>query len=256
MRFATISSLLLAVGLAAAGCHEPTVWPYTGPRVFLIKGTPEEESDGLYDVRDDLLRREINAAVYSPDDWLKVVNDIDRKPDEEAIVVGHGHGGFLATQVARHYAQEHKTKHIKHVIVVDGFNKDWPWAEHDSHKPTPAPIGHNSRRVHNFTQRNSASEKFGTTYVSTRNSNVAEEHPYYWYDNYWYDRPVTGQRLSMDRSQTGVVHETIDNEKALVERITTLARRSALSPYHYTPVRHHPYAQPSQGAWQSPSAAR
>lgn len=251
IRKASLAALAACALFGGVGCHEPTAWRFTGPRVYLIRGTPEEQSDAFFKVRDELLAREVNAAVYSPDDWLKVVVDIDADPDEEAIVVGHGHGGFLATQVARHYAQHHKTKHIKHVICIDAFNKDWPWADSNAKKPTAIPVGHNVRRVHNYVQRNQQSEKFGTPLVSTRDSNIAEDHPYYWYDHYWNDRPILGQTLMADLSRTNTVHENIDNYQLLVDRIVSLCRRSALTPCHYTPVRHHPYAvgqTPSHGS--------
>src|SRR5262245_8530799 len=104
---------LCALILVSPGCHKPERWSYTGPRVYLIEGAPDECSDGLALIRNELEKREINAKIYHPDDWLKIVIDIDGKPDEEAILVGHGHGAFLATQVVRHYAQEHKTKFIE-----------------------------------------------------------------------------------------------------------------------------------------------
>lgn len=234
----------------AIGCHQPTVWPYTGPRVYLIQGTPEEESDSLAGIRDDLLKHQINAALYSPDDWLKIVIDIDHDMDEDAILVGHGHGAFLCTQVVRHYAQHHKTKFIKSVITVDPFNKDWPHkaemraeAGEKRISPEPMPIGHNARFVRNYIQRNPDSKTWGTELVSTCDSNVAEEHPYYWYDNYWYERPITGQILARDLTDTGVVHETIDNRAELVQRILHLCRLEALNPFHYTPPEHHPYVR-------------
>ncbi|MCK6457406.1 MAG: hypothetical protein L6Q92_12875 [Phycisphaerae bacterium] len=242
----------LALTLAVVGCHEPTVWPYTGPRVYLIQGTDKERSDGLAPVRDALLEHEINAAIYSPDDWLKIVIDIDKDPDEEAILVGHGHGAFLCTQVVRHYAQHHKTKFIKRVITVDAFNKDWPHrcemrpGAKNQVPPEPMPIGHNAQFVHNVIQRTPGSA-WGTDIVSTRNSNVAEEHPYYWYDNYWYTRPFTGQPIAAtDLTSKGVDHETIDNDRALVDRILTLCRQAALSPFHYTPLEHHPHGEASR----------
>ncbi len=246
----------LALSTLGTGCHQPTNFAYTGPRVYLIKGTPNEVSDGLYELRDELNQHEIAAAVYSPDDWLKIVNTIDAKPDEEAILVGHGHGGFLATQVVRHYAQEHKMKFMKHVIVIDDFNKDWPYAETNAHNPEAAPLGHNSRRADNFLQKTAASEIHGTTLISTRNSNVAEEHPYYWYDNYWDGKAFTGQKIATtDVTNLNVDHESIDNNKEVLDRILTLCRRSALSPFHYTPVRHHPYVTqaPDNGQYGQPT---
>ena len=125
--------LLAMTGLVAAsslfsatGCHKPETWSYTGPRVYLIEGTEDEDSDALYQIRDELRKQEINAEIYSPDNWLKIVVDIDNKYDEEVILVGHGHGAFLATQVVRHYAQHHKMKHIDAVFTLDAYNKDWP----------------------------------------------------------------------------------------------------------------------------------
>jgi len=230
--------------ITAVGCHQPENWSYTGPRVYLIEGTSDECSDGLAVIRHELEKREINAKIYHPDDWLKIVVDIDAKPDEEAILVGHGHGAFLATQVVRHYAQEHKTKFIEAVFTIDAFNKDWPHnaqenGDKDPHcKPMNTPIGHNALKVRNYNQCNPESKRWGSDLVSTRGSNVACQHPYYWYDDYWDRRPVTGQLMS--HQIDGVTHETIDNDRELVDRITMMCRRAALSPFHYTPPYHHP----------------
>lgn len=257
--------IVLGAGVlcAAVGCHKPTVWTYTGPRVYLIQGSGNDGTTSFYQLRDELERREINAAVYSPDDWLKVVVDIDKDPDEDAILVGHGHGAFLCTQVVRHYAQDHKTKHIKAVLSVDPYNKDWPhkWESYHGSNPRIAPeaipLGHNANMAWNYRQTNSQSEVWGSDLVSTRDSNIREEHPYYWYDHYWYDRPITGQALRDDMTQVGVTHESIDNYPQLVERIVSLCRQQALNPFHYTPVRHHPYATqagvvPAQPSGTSP----
>lgn len=244
---------VLALGVTTAvGCHKPEKWSYTGPRVYLIEGTPDEESDGLEYVRNQLVAQEINAKMYTPDDWLRIVVDIDAKPDEEVILVGHGHGAFLATQVVRHYAQHHKTKHIEAVYTLDAFNKDWPHnaqerGDADEHcKPMQTPIGHNALRVRNYNQTNPDSKRWGSDLVSTRGSNIAEEHPYYWYDDYWDRREVTGQTLREEVTSQGVTHETIDNAPRLVQRIVRQCRRSALSPFHYTPLEHHPDVKPKK----------
>lgn len=246
-----ISSFTLLAALAgwllfgATGCHTPEKWSWTGPRVYLIAGADDEDSDGLYCIRDELRRNEINTEVYCPDNWLKIVVDIDHAPHEEAILVGHGHGAFLATQVVRHYAQRHKMKHIRAVFTLDAFNKDWPHNaqergdEDPRTAPMNTPIGHNALKVRNFVQRNDDSSRWGSELVSTRASNVAEEHPYHWYDDYWDRRPVTGQTLSVEVTRSGVCHETIDNHEKLVQRIIYLCRKAALSPYHYTPPEHH-----------------
>lgn len=237
---------LLAALLAVAGCHQPEKWGYTGPRVYLIEGAADEDSDGLVAIRDELVRHEINAQVYSPDNWLKIVVDIDARPDEEVILVGHGHGAFLATQVVRHYAQHHKMKHIEAVFTLDAFNKDWPHnarerGEEEPHcQPMPTPIGHNALMVRNYVQQHSDSPRWGSDLVSTRASNIALEHPYYWYDDYWDRRPVCGQVIAERVNGDDIRHETIDNEKALVQRIIATCRKAALSPYHYTPPEHHP----------------
>jgi hypothetical protein len=232
--------------MASLGCHQPEKWSYTGPRVYLIEGAEDEQSDGLALIRHELARREINAAVYQPDNWLKIVVDIDSRPDEEVILVGHGHGAFLATQVVRHYAQHHKTKLIDAVITLDAFNKDWPHnarerGDEEPHsRPMNTPIGHNALKVRNYSQTSPESSRWGSDLVSTRASNIALHHPYYWYDDYWDRRPVTGQVL---RSEVeGVTHETIDDAVEVVERVTMLCRRAALSPFHYTPPYHHPDA--------------
>lgn len=238
--------LVAGLGMfAAVGCHQPEKWSYTGPRVYLIEGTECEESDGLAEIRHELAKREINAKIYNPDNWLKIVVDIDSKPDEEVILVGHGHGAFLATQVVRHYAQEHKTKFIEAVFTVDAFNKDWPHnaqengdSEDEHCKPMNTPIGHNALKVRNYNQTCPDSKHWGSDLVSTRASNLAPAHPYYWYDDYWDRRPVTGQVLKSEID--GVTHETIDNQRELVDRLTTMCRRAALSPFHYTPPYHHP----------------
>lgn len=240
------SFVLLAVSAVwAVGCHTPENWSWTGSRVYLIAGDGDEDSEGLYLIRDELRKCEINAEVYRPDNWLKIVVDIDHKPDEEVILVGHGHGAFLATQVVRHYAQEHKMKHIEAVFALDAFNKDWPHnaqenGDEDPHvPPMNTPVGHNALKVRNYVQRNDDSRRWGSEMASTRASNIAEEHPYYWYDDYWDRRPVTGQTLAVDITRSGVRHETIDNHEKLVQRIIRLCRKAALSPYHYTPPEHH-----------------
>jgi len=246
-RFLAALGIALLVG-AAAGCHQPEKWSYTGPRVYLIQGTPDEQSDGLTLIQEELTAREINGRLYTPDDWLKVVVDIDARPDEEAILVGHGHGAFLCTQVVRHFAQEHKTKFIEAVFTLDAYNKDWPHNEHERGEKEPharpmnTPIGHNALKVRNYNQANTGSRKWGSDLVSTRASNVANEHPYYWYDDYWDRRPLTGQVLT-ETVSNGIVHETIDNDQELLDRIVTMCRRAALSPYHYTPPYHHPDVQ-------------
>lgn len=242
------------------GCHQPEKWSYTGPRVYLIQGTPQEQSDGLTLIKEELAAREINAKLYTPEDWLKVVVDIDARPDEEAVLVGHGHGAFLCTQVVRHFAQEHKTKFIEAVFTLDAFNKDWPHNEHEcgekapTARPMNTPIGHNALKVRNYNQADPASGPWGSDLVSTRASNLANQHPYYWYDDYWDRRPVTGQALS--ETIDGVTHETIDNQEELVARIVKMCRKAALSPFHYTPPYHHPdvekKAEPSKP--QQPSA--
>jgi len=243
-RRVVLSALVPVVLIMTPGCHQPEDWGYTGPRVYLIGGEANEDSDGLETIRAELERREINARVYRPDNWLKIVVDIDARPDEEVILVGHGHGGFLATQVVRHYAQRHKTKFIEAVFTLDAFNKDWPHNDQERgvkephEPPMPIPIGHNALKVLNFTQRNAESPRWGSELVSSRASNIALEHPYYWYDDYWNRRPVAGQHLH--EPIAGVTHETIDNEEALVQRIILACRQAALSPYHYTPPRHHP----------------
>ena len=260
-----VASIILTVLLLAVsgviGCHQPTQWSFTGPRVYLIKGTAAGESDALDRIQQALASREINAAVYTPEDWLKIVVDIDADPDEEAILVGHGHGAFLCTQVVRHYAQHHKTKFIDAVFTIDAFNKDWPHSARQSgdetprEAPTPIPIGHNALKVHNAIQRTADGRIWGTDLVSTRASNVAGEHPYYWYDHYWYDRPITGQRAPAARIG-GVLHHTIDNEAELVHRIIDFCRREALSPYHYTPPEHQPDVEKEAPTQSRPQPAR
>lgn len=240
--YAVIAGWTLA---GSVGCHEPEQWSYTGPRVYLIGGEENEESDALYRMRDELRACEINAEVYRPDNWLKIVVDIDADPDEEVVLVGHGHGGFLATQVVRHYAQEHKMKHIEAVFVLDAYNKDWPHnaqerGEEDPHEPPmQTPIGHNALKARNYVQRNPDSQRWGSEMASTRASNLAPQHPYYWYDDYWDRREVTGQAHQVDVTSTGVSHESIDNAEKMVQRIVKLCRKAALSPYHYTPPEHH-----------------
>lgn len=244
------AAVVLSFLVVAPCCHKPEKWSFTGPRVYLIEGTADEASDGLTTVRQALEKQEINAKIYHPDDWLKIVVDIDAKPDEEAIVVGHGHGAFLATQVARHYAQHHKTKFIKAVFTLDAFNKDWPHnecerGEKEPHvQPMPTPIGHNALEVRNYVQKSPDSRRWGSDLVTTRGSNIALNHPYYWYDDYWDRRIVTGQHLAEQIEGAGVAHETIDNQQELVQRIILMCRRAALSPYHYTPAEHHPDVQP------------
>lgn len=242
--------LVCAAALTAVstGCHKPEKWSYTGPRVYLIEGDANEDSDGLSAIQRALVAQEINAEIYTPEDWLRIVVDIDADYDEEVILVGHGHGAFLAAQVVRHYAQHHKTKFIEAVFTMDAFNKDWPHNANelgldDPHlKPMQTPIGHNAIKVRNYNQKNADCERWGSDLVSSRASNLANAHPYYWYDDYWDRRRVTGQVLRGEIEDAGVVHETIDNDAALVHRIIMMCRKAALSPYHYTPPEHHPNA--------------
>lgn len=234
----------------AAGCQRPEAWPYTGPRVYLIHGDDLDESDGFDLVCDELRSEEINARTYSPDEWLRIISEIEARPDEEAILVGHGHGAFLATQVARHYAQRGNGKFIEAVICVDAYNKDWPHSANEAgfaephEKPMAIPIAHSVLRVRNYSQCNPDSRRWGSDLVSTRSSNLANQHPFYWYEDWWNRRPVSGQKLSQEMTAEGVMHETIDNDVELVRRLIELCRRAALSPYHYTPPEHHPDTQP------------
>jgi hypothetical protein len=237
---------LLMVGVSfGSGCHQPEQWCYTGPRVYLIAGTPNECSDALPAIARELHCHEVNAKVYNPDNWLKIVVDIDANPHEEVILVGHGHGAFLATQIVRHYAQCHKMKYIDAVFTIDAYNKDWPHnacerGDDDAHEqPMPIPIGHNAIKVRNYNQQNPDSTRWGSDLVSSRASNIAEDHPFYWYDDYWNRREVTGQRHAFDLTDCDVTHESIDNHDRLVQRIVRLCRKAALSPYHYTPPEHH-----------------
>jgi hypothetical protein len=251
--------LLIAAMAVSSGCHKPEKWSYTGPRVYLIEGTSDEASDGLALVRHELEKQEINAKLYYPDNWLKIVVDIDAKPDEEVILVGHGHGAFLATQVVRHYAQHHKTKFIEGVFTLDAYNKDWPHnscekGEGDPHtQPMATPIGHNALKVRNYIQKNPDSRRWGSDLATTRASNCAPKHPYYWYDDYW-DRKenCSGQRMAQEIKAPGVVHETIDNREELLQRIIVKCRKAALSPYHYTPPEHHPDVTPQTRPLQAP----
>ncbi len=178
------------------GCQKPTRFSYTGPRVYIIKGSDDDHSEGLYRIREQLNDQEIATAVYSPSDWLRVVRDIDRRPSEEAILVGHGHGAFLCTQVVRHYAQKHKTKLIEAVFALDARNKDWPdgccccccdsgSCDEKKAAPTAIPVGHNAQKVYVWRQRSSNCPMPGADLVTTRSSNVANTHPFYWYDHYW-----------------------------------------------------------------------
>lgn len=240
----------------AVGCQKPTKFAYTGPRVYIIKGSDADHSEGLYRVHEALEAEEIATEVYSPSDWLRVVRDIDRRPSEEAILVGHGHGAFLCTQVVRHYAQNHKTKLIEAVITLDAHNEDWPTVcccccqcnlcggdrgecENCKPNPTAIPVGHNAQKVYNWRQSSSECPIHGADLVTTRASNKSYSHPYTWYDHYWCGKGVNGQALGVDVNHLMVNHGTIDNEQELVERIVRLCRKEALSPYHYTPPEHY-----------------
>jgi pimeloyl-ACP methyl ester carboxylesterase len=228
------------------GCHRSEGVLLSGPCVYLIEGAADEDSDGLSLIRDELEGHRVKARLYGPDNWLSIIADIDAAPHEEVILVGHGHGAFLATQVVRHYAQRHKMKFIDAVITLDPFNKDWPhnaWERGEERprcRPMSIPVGHNAIKVRNYTQQSADSLRWGSDLVSTRASNVAPEHPYYWYDDFWNRRPVTGQYLAEEIFTEGVRHETIDNDQALLHRIILMCRQAALSPYHYTPPAHHP----------------
>ncbi len=250
-----VSALLAAASalliIAGSGCQKPTCFGYTGPRVYIIKGAESDHSEGLYRIEEELDRQQIATEVYSPKDWLRVVRDIDRRPSEEAILVGHGHGAFLCTQVVRHYAQEHKTKLIEAVFALDPYNKDWPTGcdccgcelcgcESEPRTPTAIPVGHNAQKVYVWRQHAENCPTPGADLVSTRASNAAHKHPYYWYDHYWCGDGVNGQKLGVDVTNLDVDHSTIDNERELLERIIRLCRKEALSPYHYTPPEHYP----------------
>lgn len=237
----------------SAGCGPKAQdWQYTGPRVYLIEGTDGERSDGLHEIEKSLTDNEVNARVFEYDDWLDIVRDIDADPDEEVILVGHGHGAFLATQVVRHYAQSHKSKHIEAIFTIDAYNKDWPhslkqcgrWDPHE--RPMLMPVGQNALKVRNYNQDNTDSRRWGADLATTRGTSLSNRHPYYWYDNFWTRDDLGGQRLYYRVRSDGIVHETIDNDGALVQRIIKLCRKSALSPFHYTPPEHHPYVAPNQ----------
>lgn len=241
--FTVVSACTVAV---MTGCQAPEPWSYTGPRVYLIEGEPSEQSEGLVTIRQMLAEQEINARVYYPEEWLEIVADIDADPDEEVILVGHGHGAFLATQIVRHYAQRHKTKFIDAVFTLDAYNKDWPHNRQecgrcDPHlRPAPIPIGHNAIKVRNYNQSHPDSRRWGSDLVSARGSDVAMEHPYYWYDDFWTGQHVAGQHLSSEVNHPDVLHTTIDNHDELVQRIILMCRKAALTPFHYTPPEHHP----------------
>ncbi|HWL94654.1 MAG TPA: hypothetical protein VNT79_14125 [Phycisphaerae bacterium] len=238
-------SLLFAT-LLAAGCQGPERWEAAGPRVYLIEGDSLDASNGLESVCERLRTHRVNARVYRPKNWLCIIGDIDARPHEEAILVGHGHGAFLATQVVRHYAQRDRHKQIEAVISIDAYNKDWPHNNREAGfaephcKPMAIPVGHNALKVRNFNQSNPDSRRWGSDLVSTRRSNLRCEHPFHWYEDFWSRRAVTGQVLSEEMTAEGVLHETIDNDRALIERIVRMCRKAALSPYHYTPPEHHP----------------
>lgn len=240
-------------GAVASGCGPKAQdWQFTGPRVYLIEGTDDERSNGLHEVRDALHAHEVNARVFEYDDWLDIVRDIDADADEEVILVGHGHGAFLATQVVRHYAQSHKSKHIEAIFTIDAYNKDWPHSLRqcgrcDPHeRPTAIPVGQNALKVRNFGQNHTDSRPWGSELATTRGTSMAYKHPYAWYENFWTGEPAPGQRLYYRVRGDGIVHETIDNDGALVQRIVKLSRKAALSPFHYTPPEHHPYVAPNQ----------
>lgn len=255
-------SVLATCMTSLIGCYnpEPQSWDYTGPRVYLIAGTDGEQSEGLYDMQKALDDNEINARVFEYDDWLEIVEDIDCDSDEEVILVGHGHGGFLATQVVRHYAQDHKTKHIEAIYTIDAYNKDWPHSLKECgrcdphHRPMAIPVGQNALKVRNYNQSNADSRRWGSDLATTRGSGLAHEHPYYWYDDFWTREEHAGQKLYHRVNADGIVHETIDNDDAVVQRIIKLCRKSALTPFHYTPPEHHPYVAPNranpQTHWQ------
>ncbi|MCA9255799.1 MAG: hypothetical protein KDA33_09185, partial [Phycisphaerales bacterium] len=174
----TTFSFLASMLLSLTGCYnpEPQDWQYTGPRVYLIAGQDNEQSEGLWDVKKALEANEINARVFEYEDWLEIVEDIDCDPDEEVILVGHGHGAFLATQVVRHFAQEHKSKHIEAIYTIDPYNKDWPHDLHECgrwdphHQPMAIPVGQNALRVRNYTQNHNDSRRWGSDLASTRGS--------------------------------------------------------------------------------------
>ncbi|MBK8267751.1 MAG: hypothetical protein IPK83_05375 [Planctomycetes bacterium] len=163
-------AVALVYGAAGTGCAKPERWDYTGPRVYLIHGDALDESDGLDLICEELEKHEINARTYGPENWLQIVADIDAAPQEEAILVGHGHGAFLATQVARHYAQRGNGKFIEAVIALDAYNKDWPHNAYEAgfrephSKPMAIPISHSVLRVRNFNQCNPDSRRWGRTW--------------------------------------------------------------------------------------------
>lgn len=256
-----IAVLPVVTCVLTVGCRRSESVFLTGPCVYLIEGTVDEASDGLSQIRDELEGHGVNVRLYRPDNWLRIVADIDAAPHEKVILVGHGHGAFLATQVVRHYAQRHKMKFIDAVITLDPFNKDWPHNACERGegrprcRPMPIPVGHNAIKVRNYTQQDADSPRWGSDLVSTRASNLAFEHPYYWYDDFWNRRPVTGQHLAEEIRTEGIRHETIDNHQALLHRIILMCRKAALSPYHYTPPAHHPDVQKKTEPQPAPSRA-
>ena len=259
LSFALIAGALATVTI---GCGPKSMnWDYTGPRVYLIEGSNDDASGGLAQMRYELEQQEINARVVPYTDWLEIVRDIDSDCDEEVILVGHGHGGFLATQVVRHYAQEHKLKHIDAIFLVDTFNKDWPHTRKerghsDPHKrPMSMPVGHNALKVRNYHQSCPDCNRWGSNVASTRRSDVDHDHPFYWYDGYWTHDDITGQKRGVSVDDDGVHHETIDNRDVLIQRIVQLCRKAALSPFHYTPPEHYPHEQARRSPHNRPQTA-
>lgn len=242
--------LITLLTLVSVGCGPKAMdWQFTGPRVYLIEGTNDDASGGLSQMRNELEQQEVNARVVPYTKWLDIVRDIDSDCDEEVILVGHGHGGFLATQVVRHYAQEHKLKHIDAVFLVDVYNKDWPHSLKqagicDPHqRPMSTPVGHNALKVRNYLQSCPDCDQWGSNAATTRGSDMQYDHPYYWYDGYWTRDEITGQKWGTAADDDGVYHQTIDNQDVLIQRIVQLCRKAALSPFHYTPPEHYPHEQ-------------
>lgn len=222
--------VLLAVGLVG-GCTKPAKSPYTGARVYLIEDTAGVNRDNLERLRVALDDHQINARTYTADNWLRIVKDIEKRPHQPVVLVGQGHGGFLAVEVVRHFAHPVYRKQIRMLITIDPCDKD-------GFDSPSIPIPDNIDYVYNVLTEPDGTASRGVELVSTRGTRV-EKYGYEWRD--LRVRTVEGQRLAMMTLRSDGKRASLGDDADLMNYVLDLCRKAVLNPYHWTPRSVHPY---------------
>lgn len=216
-RFATITTATaIGIGLAG-GCAAPATHTLAGPQVYILDGG---SGRGL-ELALQLKANRVNAAVYDSGNWLHVVTDIEKQPHLPVVLVGEGHGGFLAVEVARHFAHPVYRKQIRMLIAINPYDKD------GFDRPS-IPVPNNIDYVYNFQEKSAL--------VSTRGTDVEA------IGHEWRDlrvRLADGQRLQLQRPADADGSACLAD---LMDDVVLLCRRAVLNSYHWTPRSVHPYA--------------